>query len=468
MTKIVKCCVAVAAGLTVPLRIAALRPAAADIANGVSDTPLKLPEMFETAPVGEMFVLQYQAYDAGLTDATKNPCCANGLGFDDSVELTYVDKPTWTARELGKAVIRSYISGPNQPSLTLGESRTVEYSYSAGLTIPIKVIELSFNFTYSTTSTVSKGAQQYYEPPGQGKKTVVYLGNDLTERTGIVWKVRQTVIYGFRTPSVYNCEYGRFLVNVEQGNLTTSYAGWRDPVVPRDKGILVAQAVPDKNGVERSFTSGFAVYYRRPVAANQVAAGPDRPDPPESDQVYLKFDELPNTKLSSKNWVGIYKRGDRAGQATPVKKVFIPADPKGIVEFPTEELPGGDYDAYLFFNGTVELLSGYVAKFTIREAGTLTLSKSTYRVGDLINVTFATNSPTIGNKVGIYTLDGTPMGDYSTANSPLVHRWSWARRSTGTVSLPTAGLAPGKYQIRYLYNNGSTRLAAPAPVTLTE
>lgn len=395
-----------------------------------------------------------------------NPCYASGLG-DQNGELTYVDKPTWTARGLNKHAVSSYAAGTTQPSLIASETHTVEYSYSAGISIAIKAIELSFGFAYSNSSAISQGTQPYYQPPGAGKKTIVHLGEDLIERTGVVWKVRQYFLFDPYAGGGYLCYYGRFLVNVEQGNAAPNYAVWHDPVVARDKAVLVAQAKPGKDGAERSFANAFAVYDRRPLVADQVAAGDDRPDPLEPDLVRLRYDMVPNTKIARNNWIGVYRKGQVPGQATPVRKVVIQPDPKGTVEFPADELRAGDYNAYLFYNGKLEKLSGNTATFRIREAGKLTLNKSTYRAGEVVNVTFTTNSPTVENVVGIYKLDGTPMADYTNPNSPTGNRWSWAARSTDTVSVHTTGLAPGTYQVRYRYKNTPTRLAKPATFTLT-
>lgn len=465
VTRVVKCCLAalvLMTGLAVPAGVAPPTAVAeAEAVAGPSATPLQPVGLFETVPVGVMRHLRYDEYSSIRTDKNANPCYANGMGDQDNVEATYVDQPTWTARSLLKHTVdNAYAENGVQPTLTASQDHTVQYTYSGGVSITVKALELSFGFSYSTSSTVSKGTQPYYPAPGDGKKIRAHLGDDVTERTGIVWKAVQFV--DLRDAYYFDCYYGRFLVNVETANAATNYAAWYDPIVPIGMGVLVPQAKLGADGTERSFGNAGSVYDRRPVGANPVRhedlyGYPPLPGAVGSDVVRLKYDLLPNDKLSNGNRIAIYKRDQKPGQAAPVKAVAMRAEPTGAVEFPAEELPGGDYDAYVLYNGSNTVISGNVAKFTVRDAGRVTLGRSTYQVGDLVNITYTGNSPTTANKVGIYSTSGSPMGD----------RWSWAGRSTDTVSVSTAGLPRGAYQVRYLYGDGSTWLAAPAPLTVT-
>lgn len=92
-------------------------------------------------------------------------------------------------------------------------------------------------------------------------------------------------------------------------------------------------------------------------------------------------------------------------------------------------------------------------------AGTLSLDKASYQVGEVITGTYATDQPNDLNWLGLYHQPGNaPVnGSYVGAST----EWIYSPGTSGAKTLPTADLPPGHYVVYYLYNDGYAALAPP-------
>ncbi|MFJ4224266.1 endonuclease/exonuclease/phosphatase family protein [Microbacterium sp. NPDC089695] len=101
------------------------------------------------------------------------------------------------------------------------------------------------------------------------------------------------------------------------------------------------------------------------------------------------------------------------------------------------------------------------------EASQITLASTEVAAGDALTVDFATDRPTAKNWVAIYpTSKPEPCDACGMA-------WAYAPGASGSLTLPTkdrAGndLPAGSYRVEYLYNDGYTRVSAPATFTIAD
>lgn len=98
-------------------------------------------------------------------------------------------------------------------------------------------------------------------------------------------------------------------------------------------------------------------------------------------------------------------------------------------------------------------------------ASAITLADAEVSVGDTIAVDFATDRPSAKNWVAIYPESKPEPCD------ACGMAWAYAPGASGSVQLPTndrAGnpLPAGSYRVEYLYNDGYTRVSAPAAFTI--
>ena len=93
---------------------------------------------------------------------------------------------------------------------------------------------------------------------------------------------------------------------------------------------------------------------------------------------------------------------------------------------------------------------------------TLYLSSGSVAEGQNITATYTTPPASLSstNWVGLYKAGQTPGQTASTT-------YQYAPNSSGTLTFPTTGIAPGNYGMFYLYNNGYTVLAGPDNFTIS-
>ncbi len=166
------------------------------------------------------------------------------------------------------------------------------------------------------------------------------------------------------------------------------------------------------------------------------------------------------TTANNNNWVGIYKAGDTPGSVSSVKWADAQSS-SGALTFAVSGAPGksegdsnkaagttlvpGEYVAYLLQNG------GYtpLASRHFWVGPTLSLDKSSYTAGDTITAKYSVPDQwgLANNWIGIYR-------DTDPVDSAHHVKWAYAPHASGTVTLPTSGLADGGYVAYYLYKDG--------------
>lgn len=173
------------------------------------------------------------------------------------------------------------------------------------------------------------------------------------------------------------------------------------------------------------------------------------------------------TQASSTNWVGIYAdpgngpvNGQSLGGSTKWK--YAPGS-SGQISISASGLAAGNYVAYFLHNDGYTSLANPV-KFRITSTsklptGTMSLADLDTPAGSPVSVTYSTSQASSTNWVGVYKDPGNaPVNEQYVGP---VDAWLYAPGSTGQLSIPTTGLAPGHYVAYFVANNGYTRIASP-------
>lgn len=115
---------------------------------------------------------------------------------------------------------------------------------------------------------------------------------------------------------------------------------------------------------------------------------------------------------------------------------------------------------------TIALLTAAALLCTAAAApdGTLTLTSSSVKAGDPIQLSYSTPRPDPKNWVGLYTDPGNGPVNQAYVGPSL--KWVYTPSGSGTASLPTSGLEPGSYVVYYLAKDGYAWLAQPAKLKI--
>lgn len=197
--------------------------------------------------------------------------------------------------------------------------------------------------------------------------------------------------------------------------------------------------------------------------------------------VYPASSELVATyatdRPSDLNWVGLYTDPGNA----PVDGVFVGASDawdyapgaSGSVTIPLRGLEPGNYVAYYLYNDGYESLAERVS-FRIEAdeeppgppgEPRFELDRAVYAPGQDVVVTYGTERPARLNWVGLWPEPGG--GPFDERSHGASASWDYAPGGSGTVSIPTEGLAPGLYTAYYLYDDGYTWLREPISFRIT-
>ncbi|UXI69858.1 endonuclease/exonuclease/phosphatase family protein [Tahibacter amnicola] len=99
-----------------------------------------------------------------------------------------------------------------------------------------------------------------------------------------------------------------------------------------------------------------------------------------------------------------------------------------------------------------------------RAAGTLTLDRATYEVGDTVQATYTTDTPGDKNWLGVYRQPGNgPVNGVYVGPSST---WTYATGASGVRSLPTQELTPGRHVVYFLLNDGYQSITTPVEFDL--
>lgn len=92
-------------------------------------------------------------------------------------------------------------------------------------------------------------------------------------------------------------------------------------------------------------------------------------------------------------------------------------------------------------------------------AGTLTLDRTSYEIGDTITATYTTDQPGELNWLGVYRQPGNGPVNGTYVGPSIV--WTYAPTAGGTKTLATSTLTPGRHIVYFLLNDGYVSTATP-------
>ncbi|WP_433065308.1 endonuclease/exonuclease/phosphatase family protein [Dactylosporangium sp. CS-033363] len=194
------------------------------------------------------------------------------------------------------------------------------------------------------------------------------------------------------------------------------------------------------------------------LTASSVAVGSD-----------LRF-TYSTPRPNAKNWVGLYTDPGNG----PVNQVYVGASTKwayataasGSGTLPTSGLAAGNYILYFLYNdGYTWLAQPVKLQLTSASSGSLKIASATVAAGTPIQATYTTSKVSSTNWLGLYHSPGN--GPVNQAFVGASEKWAYATGGSGTVAVPTDGLAAGDYILYYLYNDGYTWLAQPVTLRIT-
>ncbi|MDC8014548.1 endonuclease/exonuclease/phosphatase family protein [Tahibacter soli] len=92
-------------------------------------------------------------------------------------------------------------------------------------------------------------------------------------------------------------------------------------------------------------------------------------------------------------------------------------------------------------------------------AGTLSLDRGSYEIGDTITATYTTDQPGDLNWLGVYRQPGNGPVNGVYVGPSIV--WTYAPTASGTKTLATSTLTPGRHVMYFLLNDGYVSTATP-------
>ncbi len=108
---------------------------------------------------------------------------------------------------------------------------------------------------------------------------------------------------------------------------------------------------------------------------------------------------------------------------------------------------------------------GVVNPATAAPTGTLSVQSPSIPQGTDIVAGYGTDRPGSRNWIGLYTEPGNGPVNQKYVGPSL--KWSYATGTSGQVRFGTTDLAPGRYVLYFLYNDGYSRLANPVSFDIT-
>lgn len=144
---------------------------------------------------------------------------------------------------------------------------------------------------------------------------------------------------------------------------------------------------------------------------------------------------------NAKDWIGIYRYNQTPSGSSPSVKWTYVSGPNGAATF--TGLPSGQYFAAFMTNDTYTEIAPRVS-FYVGGKVPLLLGKTTFAVGETVDVAWSGAPAGAKDWVGIYRAGETPGGPAST-------KWQYAPTASGTASF--TGLSKGYYFVTFMLND---------------
>ncbi|RKE86612.1 fibronectin type III domain-containing protein [Epilithonimonas arachidiradicis] len=173
---------------------------------------------------------------------------------------------------------------------------------------------------------------------------------------------------------------------------------------------------------------------------------PDAIEYEQNKPIKISFTDTPG---GAKDWIGLYKKGQNPGSATPSQTwKYTNGQVSGSMTF-TSGLPNkGQYYAAIMINdGYTEIADR--KPFYVGPSVSLSTDQNTYPVAGTIKLTYS-NAPALSKDwVGVYKVGTTP----SAVTSP---KWAYVTGANGTYTFN--GLPKGYYYAQYFLEDGYTAI----------
>lgn len=162
--------------------------------------------------------------------------------------------------------------------------------------------------------------------------------------------------------------------------------------------------------------------------------------------------EYMNGRGGAKDWIGIYRKGQTPGKATPSVKWSYVSGPSGRLAF--SGLPAGVeyYAAFFADDGYVEVAPR--SAFYVGNAPELAVNKSQFNEGERPTVTWSNAPGGAKDWVGVYRVGQEPGGVGSTT-------WAYTPSTSGSVTL--GALNKGYYYAAFLINDAYFEISERVP-----
>lgn len=166
-------------------------------------------------------------------------------------------------------------------------------------------------------------------------------------------------------------------------------------------------------------------------------------------------------QANSRNWIGLYHASgggpdDQQHHDNSLTWAYTPLN-EGRVRLAVPELAPGRYKAYFLAADGYKWLADPIELSLNDYGGSLSLQSGSQTP---FVFSFNTNQPNSKNWVGIWYANGGGPANQQRRSSPA--NWAYTSGdSSGTVSINTRGLPPGKYVAYFLANDGYSWLANP-------
>lgn len=157
------------------------------------------------------------------------------------------------------------------------------------------------------------------------------------------------------------------------------------------------------------------------------------------DTIRVTFSNGPTNPAA---WIGIYKKGQTPGNATPSSTWHNTNGSSGVLNFTLSQ--ANEYYAAYFVDGGYTETAPRVP-FYYGSIPTLTTAAGNYNVGQTVPINF-TNGPALANDwIGVYKIGMTPGG-------PASLKWAYTSGNSGTFN--ATGLDKGYYFASYFLRDG--------------
>lgn len=164
---------------------------------------------------------------------------------------------------------------------------------------------------------------------------------------------------------------------------------------------------------------------------------------PFTEDINVVYENGPG---NAKDWIGIYKKGQTPGSATPSTTWKYVTGKSGTLNFPTDLAAGQEWYATLLENDGYTEIAPRVP-FFVGTVPVLTANKTAYDQNETVNIAFANAPGGAKDWIGIYK-----VGQTAGTGGVLSTQYAYTSAVSGTKSF--ANLAKGYYYAVYFVNDG--------------